>query len=151
MKVFVTVGTTTFDSLIRYSDIAASIYDKYEFVFQKAKSDYIPINGLSFEFVDNIDEYYNNADIVITHAGAGTIYRLLELNKKVIVVPNLERVDKHQLDIAQYMGDNKHLLVCYELNNLSNIIEESNSFNPRQYLKKHFFKDKEIIDFIKEY
>ena len=102
MKIFVTVGTTKFDGLIEYID---NNFDskKYEVFFQIADGKYIPKNFPYVRFVSNIKNFFLKCDIVITHAGAGSIYELLELNKKIIIVPNLERKDKHQLDIALFM------------------------------------------------
>src|SRR5688500_14118574 len=117
MKIFVTVGTTSFDSLIKFID--EEFHKKgYEITFQISEGKYIPKNFEYFKFSENIDFYYKDCDVAITHAGAGSVYRLLELKKKIIIIPNLERVDKHQIEIAEYMKENGHALMCLNFDNL---------------------------------
>ncbi len=147
-KILVTVGTTSFDLLIESVDIIAASKTGYEFLFQKANGDYLPKNGAYFEFTDTINDLYDQSSVVITHAGAGTIYRLLELGKKIIVVPNLERIDKHQSDIAEFMSKNGHLLVAWTTEELDDAISSCGNFEPIPYLKKEFFKYKEVAEFI---
>ena len=149
MKVFVTVGTTVFDSMIKAADKCAGVLKDYQFTFQIANSkNYKPDNGLSFDFLDNIEDYYANSDVIITHAGAGTFYKLLEMHKKIIVVPNLERRDKHQADIARFAEENKYALVVWELDGLLAALRLVENFQPNVFKKEHFFKAEEIAAFI---
>ncbi|EHN71539.1 PssE/Cps14G family polysaccharide biosynthesis glycosyltransferase [Aliivibrio fischeri] len=150
MKIFITVGTTLFDELIRNVDSVAEELEGFNFTFQISKGKYKPKNGTYFDFVQNIDEYYNDADLVITHSGAGSIYRLLELNKKIIVVPNIDRVDKHQTDISTYMSENNHVLLLSDFKYTKDVILDAEFFLPKVFIKKHFFLKDEIVDFIKE-
>jgi beta-1,4-N-acetylglucosaminyltransferase len=89
--------------------------------FQVSNGKYVPVNHKYYKFMDQsaIETKYKEADIIITHVGAGTIYKLLELGKKFIVVPNLERIDKHQRDIADYISREKYAFVAYNFNQLS--------------------------------
>lgn len=93
-----------------------------ELTAQIAKSKYVPQNCNFFRFSSNINEYYNSADIIISHAGAGTIYNLLENNKKLIVVPNLDRSDKHQLEITKYLSGNNFAYCAYDFTDLKSIL-----------------------------
>lgn len=149
MKLLVTVGTTKFDSLIRAVDHVLDGYAKCDSVFQIADGEYIPKNGQYFDYIENIEQHYNPSDLVITHAGAGTIYRLLELDKKIIVVPNLDRVDKHQVDISNFMELGGHLLVARNVDSIADCMEKSREFAPVRFHKVGFFKAKNIADFIK--
>ncbi|AMG53714.1 PssE/Cps14G family polysaccharide biosynthesis glycosyltransferase [Citrobacter amalonaticus] len=148
MKYFITVGTTKFDSLIRAADKYALDNKLNNFIFQIADGSYVPNNGEYISFVSDIDHYYDWADVVITHAGAGSIYRLLELRKKIIIVPNLERIDKHQNDIAAFMSQHQHALVVWNLSELNSAMEKVSTFSPIPYDKDLFFKFDEIIQFI---
>ncbi|GAA04676.1 PssE/Cps14G family polysaccharide biosynthesis glycosyltransferase [Photobacterium leiognathi] len=150
MKVFVTVGTTVFDELIKNIDKVITRLDGVSFIFQIAKGKYKPKNADYFDFTSDIDFFYNEADLIITHAGAGSIYRLLELNKKIIVVPNMVRVDKHQKDISTYMSEKNHVLLLSDFNNTLNVIQESYEFIPEPFIKHHFFVKDQIIKFIKD-
>tara|TARA_Y100000588_G_scaffold154897_1_gene168939 strand:+ start:11582 stop:12040 length:459 start_codon:yes stop_codon:yes gene_type:complete len=148
MNILITVGTTSFDSLVRHVDSLASELDNINLTFQIAGGDYVPRYGIFFEFSKEIESYYKDSDLIITHAGAGTIYRLLELGKKFIIVPNMERVDKHQSDIADYMEQNSHALVLKDFSQLPELIELAKVFNFKTYAKERFFVGKSIADFI---
>lgn len=147
-KIFVTVGTTSFDSLVKAMDNIAYKNEEYDFVFQKASGSYLPVNGHYFEFTDSINHFYEQSSVIVTHAGAGTIYKLLELRKKIIIFPNLDRIDKHQSDIANFMDKNGHVLVAWTKKELEDAIYYCSEFNPIPYVKNEFFKFKEIADFI---
>lgn len=147
MKIFVTVGTTRFDSLIEFIDLNLS-KDIYDVIFQISDGKYKPSNFKYFEFSSSISEYYFKTDLVITHAGAGSIYQLLEIQKKMIIVPNMERIDGHQLDIAEYMSRNKHALMTNKLEDIPELIVLAESFRPNIFKKRPFFKVQEILEFL---
>lgn len=149
MNVFVTVGTTKFDELIRHIDETFKGESPFSFTYQISDGDYKPKNGQFFSFKNNIEDFYNESDIIITHAGAGSIYRLLELGKKIIVVPNFSRIDKHQSDISSYMENNNHCLVAWEFIELEQKLKQIVLFSPVQFVKTPFFKSDEIVSFIK--
>ncbi|WP_394157426.1 PssE/Cps14G family polysaccharide biosynthesis glycosyltransferase [Vibrio campbellii] len=148
MKIFVTVGTTPFDSLIKSIDEKIANIHGVEVTFQISDGNYKPKFGDFFNFSENINHYYKSSDVVITHAGAGSIYSLLESRVKTIIVPNLDRIDKHQIDIARFMENNGYASVMWDLKNPMNIVERAKSaeFNP--YVKEAFFKVDEILDYI---
>ncbi|MEZ9324221.1 PssE/Cps14G family polysaccharide biosynthesis glycosyltransferase [Vibrio cyclitrophicus] len=149
-KVFVTVGTTAFEGLVSASDELAEANPSLDFRFQISDGKVVPQNGRYFRFVDNIDVHYRQADVVITHSGAGSIYQLLELGKKIIIVPNFERVDKHQSDIAFFMEQNGYALVCWDVQNLETLIDTSKTFEVKEFSKTNFFKYDEIVSYITE-
>lgn len=145
MKLFVTVGNTRFDSLFRALDKIAAT-SKHEFIGQIADGSYIPDNFPSFTFHNDISAHIKEADAVICHAGAGSIFRLLENEKKIIVVFNTDRVDEHQRDIASFVESESLALTCWELAHLEELIEQLVSFTPNKYYKDDFHKVDNIID-----
>ena len=118
MKIFVTVGTTPFDSLIK----EASLLKSSETILQVGESDFEASNCKIIKLTTNIVKYYFWADIVICHAGAGTIYQLLEMDKSIIVVPNLERSDQHQNEITNFVESNNYGLVARDVKKLKEIL-----------------------------
>ncbi len=54
-----------------------------------------------FRFARTLKEYIEKADLVIIHAGAGTIIEALRCRKRLIVVVNSRLMDNHQLEIAE--------------------------------------------------
>lgn len=147
MKFFITVGNTRFDSLFRALDsIAAS--SEHEFIGQISDGSYIPKNFPSFTFKKDISSQIEEADAVICHAGAGSIFRLLENNKKLIVVFNTDRIDEHQRDIASFVQSELFALTCWDLTELESLIAKLASFTPKKYFKDDFHKVDKIIDYL---
>jgi beta-1,4-N-acetylglucosaminyltransferase len=149
MKTLVTVGTTSFDSLIEYID-TEKFFHEMDIEFQIANGKYAPVRHQYFRFIDSdlITEKYRSADNIITHAGLGTVIQLLEMGKNFIVVPNLERVDKHQTDIADYLTKNKYAFVAYNFNQIGMFIDLCGNYQFNSYSKTPFFKTDEIRSFL---
>lgn len=147
MKIFVTVGTTKFDSLVAAIDEKLK-NSNYDIVLQISDGKYLPKNFEYFDYTNSIQKYFEESDIVITHAGAGSIYELLELGKKIIIVPNLDRIDKHQTDIANYMDSNLYAKTLSSFDELLETIEYVRTQDFKKFKKESFFMTKEILDFI---
>lgn len=147
MKVLVTVGTTSFNDLIQYID---QNIKELDIVFQIADGNYIPQNYKYFKFSTNIDSLIDTMDVIITHAGAGSIYGLLEKRKKIIVVPNLSRVDKHQVELATFIEENNYAFVLWDYNLLKGFLKNIMNKQFNVYSKEHFFKSNEIKKLINQ-
>lgn len=151
MKLFITVGNTRFDSLFKAIDkIAENANNTNEFIGQIADGSYIPENFETFTFSDDITSYINQADAVICHAGAGSVFRLLENEKKLIVVFNTDRVDEHQRDIASYVEAEKLALTCWDVSKLNDLIKQLTDFTPTKYIKDDFHQVNNILNFVLE-
>ncbi|XP_055388971.1 UDP-N-acetylglucosamine transferase subunit ALG13 homolog [Condylostylus longicornis] len=126
----VTVGTTSFDALIRVVDTAAfhHIAKGHGFgraIFQIGTGNLLPngfgveginplvrksetsqnqrqqyLNVTVYRFSQNWIEDLQNADLVIGHAGAGTILEVLRMNKHLLVVINESLMENHQRQIG---------------------------------------------------
>ncbi|MDI6004321.1 PssE/Cps14G family polysaccharide biosynthesis glycosyltransferase [Cobetia marina] len=147
MKILVTVGTTAFDSLVLNVDKYCYKYRNDELIFQTC-NELSTLSGVSFTFSKEIEAYYTSSDLVITHGGAGSIYKLLELNKKIIVCPNFDRIDHHQAEICKYVERNNFALVAWDPTTIGKLIDKSEYFIPSIYIKESFFKFKEISNII---
>lgn len=53
-----------------------------------------------------------SADLVISHAGAGSILEALEKRKNLIVVINNRLMDNHQVELAKQLHKNEYLYYC---------------------------------------
>jgi beta-1,4-N-acetylglucosaminyltransferase len=149
MKILVTVGTTCFDSLVKFID-TNDTFTGHDIEFQIANGIYQPVNYPAFTFVDHetILTKYHSSDVVIAHAGAGTIYQLLSMQKKCIIVPNLDRSDKHQLDIADFLLKHNYAFVAYNFNQIPLFLKTITAYGFAVFQKTPFFKVEEILDFI---
>eukprot|EP00158_Paraphelidium_tribonemae_P004502 Partr_v1_DN26790_c1_g1_i2_m8890 putative UDP-N-acetylglucosamine transferase subunit ALG13 len=122
MKLLVTVGTTKFDQLVKiatsqdfldfcincgFHDIAIQ-HGRIDFPL-----DHLKFDGLElFDYCSDLQPRVAASDVVISHAGAGTIMECLHMNKALIVVPNDRLMDNHQLELAQKLEEERHLLVA---------------------------------------
>ncbi len=116
--IFVTVGSSpfSFDRMLSCVDkVLSGLEQKEEAVFQVGESAYRPVSGISHRFFnfEAMRRYVRAADLVISHAGIGSILLCLTNNKKPVIYPRLkkfrEHVDDHQLQIALCWG--RHGLV----------------------------------------
>lgn len=64
----------------------------------------------AYRYKSSIKEDMEEADLVISHAGSGSVMESLEAGKKLIVVVNEGLMDNHQLELAHKMFDEGYLL-----------------------------------------
>ena len=99
--IFVVTGTQApFDRLLSIIDRWAINQDTYSIVAQTANSEINFKNMNCFDYLepDVFNEYFNNADVIIGHAGMGTIIKALENKKKLVVFPRLVKYNEHRND-----------------------------------------------------
>lgn len=112
---------------------------KDKIIIQKGVSIFEDNKIESFDFApkEKIEELIDNAKIVITHAGVGTITECLTKNKKVIVVPRLkkyaEHTNDHQLQITKEFADKKYIIPVYDISKLKDALLEVKNFKPERY------------------
>lgn len=74
----------------------------------------VPEYGLTFktyEYKPSLLEDMREADLVISHAGAGTAMEALNLGKPLVLVPNRDLMDDHQLELANKLASLQNALV----------------------------------------
>lgn len=134
--IFVTVGThnQSFERLIRKMDeIAAKINEKV--IMQIGHTDYEPENTKWFKFID-IDEimnFYKSADVIVSHAGAGTLLDALSFEKPIIAVPRMkkfgEHIDNQQIELAEALDSSNKALAVYNIENLEYYLEKIKNYS----------------------
>ncbi len=69
-------------------------------------------NYIQFEFVKNIEDYYDLADLIICRSGANTLFEILALNKPALLIP-LPTAESRgdQMQNANYFKE----LGCFEI------------------------------------
>ncbi len=130
--IFCTVGTTDFDDLLREVDALAPDLDD-PVVFQIGQGLYEPQNGQWFRFTPDLDEYIQNASLVIAHGGFGTTVEALYAGTPLVSVPNPDRFDKHQEQIIRQFAAEGYLIPCFDLADLPNAIEKARTTTLRPY------------------
>lgn len=124
MRCFVTVGTTSFDRLIEElnkPEVRQALVDSLgvtELCLQIGRGALHPLPAQPgqlavtwYDFKPTLMEDMQSADVIISHAGAGSIVESLRLNKRLIVVVNDLLMDNHQLELASALEQKGHL-VC---------------------------------------
>lgn len=71
------------------------------------------------EYYSSVDAFIQGADVVITHAGTGTVIDLLKRGCSIIVVPNPALKDNHQQEFASLLAQH-HVTVS----DLSTVISD---------------------------
>ncbi len=131
--IFVTVGNhfQSFDRLIKKVDEIAPLLSQ-EIVIQKGYSRYTPQNTTYFDFVPlkSAMEYIRTSDLVISHAGFGTIILCKEYGTPLLIFPRRkkhgEHMNDHQIDIANVLEERKddRIYIVYEEGHLEEKIVE---------------------------
>jgi len=131
--VFVTVGSVApFDRLVMEADrlVGEGAFDGG--IAQIGNGRYIPKNLKWFRFRKDLTEFYMQADLIITHGGAGTIFEILKTGKKAIAVPNPDAV--HNPDIVIKMSREGHILLCPDPSRLRDFVEMAKKWEPKKYI-----------------
>ncbi|WIA23306.1 hypothetical protein OEZ85_000073 [Tetradesmus obliquus] len=123
--VFVTVGTSKFEALIRAVDrpefaAALAAKDYTRLIIQKGAGKYVPCQLVPagttaaqhasgvwveyFDFCPSLAAYMSSAALVISHAGAGSVFEALLAQKLLIVVANPLMMDNHQAELADHLA-----------------------------------------------
>ncbi|KAG8929767.1 N-acetylglucosaminyldiphosphodolichol N-acetylglucosaminyltransferase catalytic subunit alg13 [Tulasnella sp. 417] len=131
-RAFVTVGSTKFDALIQQVLADATLQKLRENGFTdlviQAGNSVLPvgwnltaeevrgdIGGLSvtvWKFKASLSDEIECADLVVSHAGSGTILDTLRAGKRLIVVPNNTLLDDHQTELAKALHERGHLVAA---------------------------------------
>ncbi|CAG9787631.1 unnamed protein product [Diatraea saccharalis] len=123
-RCFITVGTTKFDLLVDtiMTPLVLNSLKKMGckvVTFQIGNSNFQPgiydkegIQINVYRFKDSILDDINSADLVISHAGAGSCLESLEAGKPLLVVVNEELMDNHQIELAEQLQVDGHLYYC---------------------------------------
>jgi UDP-N-acetylglucosamine transferase subunit ALG13 len=113
--ILVTVGTNQYDFVRLFEMLSQQpLYnsDKVKWIIQKGHNSltHMPKNGQVVDMItrDEMSKLVQQASLVISHCGIGSINQMLSYQKKVIFVPRVARFnefsDDHQLQIASEIG-----------------------------------------------
>jgi UDP-N-acetylglucosamine transferase subunit ALG13 len=74
-------------------------------------------------------EHIRNADVVITHAGVGSILLCLRNGRKPLVVPRLhkhgEHVDDHQVELTRALAERDKVIPVWDVDDLSRLVGQA--------------------------
>lgn len=108
-------------------------------VVQAGQTIYQSSNMEIFDFLPapEFDKLMDDADLIITHGGAGTILSAIKKGKKVIAAPRLskymEHHNDHQKQIISEFSREGYILALYDFSKLDKIIKKSKNFHPKKF------------------
>lgn len=130
--IFVTVGSTDFDSLVRAVDTLAPSLEGTG-VMQIGGGQYEPSNMPFFRFANSLAPYYDQASLVIAHGGLATTMEVLMRRLPLVSVSNPDRYDNHQDDLLSTMEEEGYLVWCRQLTDLKQAIQTAQTTSLRPY------------------
>ena len=157
--VLVTLGTQDkqFNRLLKAIDEEIEKGNIKDKVIVQAGYNYGKYESSKMEMFDLIDreEFANlvkECDYLITHGGCGSILNGLRLGKKVIACPRLakynEHINDHQVQIVDEFSKLGYILPYNENDDLGEVIQKINTFQPHQFVSNHDNFVKLIKDYI---
>ena len=124
--IFVTVGTAHFDPLIKKIDeLVGKGEIKEPVVGQIGRGTYVPKNFRYFRFLENLNEAYRKASVIVSTGGAGTTMECVTQGLKLVVVENTILMEGHQAQLIRELEKRGHLIWCKDLEKIAAAIEEA--------------------------
>jgi len=147
--IFVTVGTGSFDELVKAVDELKAVGKiKEEIIIQIGSGKYTPKFCKWFRFAPSLGEYYKNASLIISHGGPGIVYEILDLGKPLIAVPNLKRTDpRHQVEFLEAVSESGSVIYC-RLEELEKTLKMAKTFKFKRYIRPECRIHEKIIRFL---
>lgn len=155
--IFVTLGTQD-KAFTRLLDAIEKQIEngniKEEVIVQAGYTKYESKNMKIYKLIsfDEFDSYMKKCDLLITHAGVGSIMTGLNNNKKVIAAARLkefnEHTNNHQLDILREFTKKGYILSLEDFDDLGKVIKKSKNFKPKKFKSNNDRFVKIIEDFI---
>jgi UDP-N-acetylglucosamine transferase subunit ALG13 len=143
--IFVTVGTQlNFDRMVSVVDTWAG-YSGSEVVAQVGPTDesFSSVTHKSFLEPGEFDCHFESAEVVVAHAGMGSILTALSYGKPIIIMPRRaalgEHRNNHQMETAKRFLAQEGVWVAWDENELLVLLEE--------WQKCGFPKSKQISQF----
>ena len=100
---------------------------------------------------EELDKQKQQASLIITHGGVGSIVGALKMNKKVIAIPRLkkygEHVNDHQKQIVENLDTQGYIKGVFEIENLEKTIKEIDNFKPKKFVSN----TQSIINIVENY
>lgn len=146
----VTLGTQH-QEFTRLLDYIENSNLKGEIIVQAGYTKYESKRMKIFDFIsyDEMEMYIDKCDLVITHAGTGSIVMPLKKGKKVIACARLskfgEHVDDHQVELVDVFYSEGYILKVDEDTSLDEVLKNIKDFKPKKFVSntKRFIENLE--------
>jgi len=78
----------------------------------REKGSTVSLEVTIFEYATSLQPMFEAADLVVTHAGAGSTFEALSVDKLLIAIPNPSLMGNHQKELADHLAAMGHLVTC---------------------------------------
>ena len=155
LKVLVTTGTSsefTFVRLLKIIDelCEEKVIEENSIIVQAEEQGY---RAKHFDMLYQIEnkkflQIMEEADLIISHAGTGTVTSALKMGKKIIVFPRMaeygELIDNHQLDLCRIFEEKHYILVARNKDELRDNIKNIDRYR----FEKFSTNSEKFVDFL---
>jgi UDP-N-acetylglucosamine transferase subunit ALG13 len=142
--IFVTVGAQApFDRLIRAVDEWAVARGRSDVFAQIGSTDFLPKSISAKKFMDPLEfrKCVETADVIVAHAGMGSIITALECGKPIIVMPRRgslkETRNDHQVATASYLSKHGRVTVAMDEEELIGKLDNVGSPQEMERISQH--------------
>ena len=161
LLIFITVGSSEEYKFPRLLQIIDELCDEgvingKETIAQIGYTNYTPRNYRAFDMTsdEEFKALVEKSDVVITHAGTGSVISALKAHCKVIIFPRQlkykEHLDNHQLELASLFTDRGYTLSAIDKAELRERLLHFDQFNPVEFISSNKYINRLIIDFIEK-
>lgn len=158
--IFVTLGTQDkgFPRLLEAIDKQIEKGNiKEKVIVQAGLTEYESKNMEIFDLVPqkDFDKYVDEASLIITHGGAGSILTAVKKGKKVIAAARLakyrEHNNDHQLQIVEEFSEKGYILELDNFDELDKVLKKAKTFKPKKYVSNTKNIENLVTKYIEEY
>ncbi len=155
--IFVTLGTNDKQFVRLLDAVEKAIEDKVindRVVVQAGFTKYESKNMEIFDSMDRdkFSSFMNEADLIITHGGVGTIMTALQERKKILAAARLaqyhEHVNDHQIQLLTSFDEQGYLVYMRDLTDIAPYIKKVQEFEPKMYKSNQEYFVNEIKNWI---
>ena len=153
MMILCLTGTNPYSFLRLVSYVDKHLGPKFKVVIQLGNTRYNTKFSESFDYCrrDRVFDLIEEADLIITQGGYGSMTDVLTKNKKLIAVPRsikLNEAQDDQNELVEYYASKNFLLPCFDVENLENLVNKliNNEIVLTQYKPESDNKVKDLIE-----
>jgi UDP-N-acetylglucosamine transferase subunit ALG13 len=142
--IFVTVGTELpFNRLVQTVDQWALAQGRTDVFAQIGETDWQPLHIAWTHFLQppEFARRFAEAEVVVSHAGMGTILSALQWEKPILVMPRRaslgEQRNEHQLATARHLSELGKINVAMDENELRAMLDRLHQLQAREKIPPH--------------
>lgn len=154
--IFVTVGAQMpFDRLVKAVDQWAAQNGREDIFAQIGLSEYLPLNIQWTKFLtpDEFKHKYETANVIVAHAGTGSIITALQLGKPILIMPRRaslrETRNDHQIATSEQFRRFDSVVVAWEEKELITVLDGIDKLHGSQAIGSS--ASRELVGTIQEF